>query len=77
MLSWLSSDNPNEEKCYKLLRDMEVINADGFFFYDDSDPLVDLPETSSDVLTPTPSLCNDKRPMEPPLQEDGQKIKKE
>jgi hypothetical protein len=55
---------------------MEVINEDGFFAYDDSDPLVDLSETNSGVLTPSAGLCNDKRPMEPSLQEDGQKIKK-
>jgi hypothetical protein len=76
LLSWLSSDNPDEEKCYKLLRDMEVINEDGYFAYDDSDPLIDLSETSSDVLAPPATLCNDKRPMEPSHQDDGQKIKK-
>jgi hypothetical protein len=68
LLSWMSFDNPDEEKWYKLLRDIEVINEDGFFAYDDSNPLVDLPETSSDLLTPTTALCNDKRPMEPSLQ---------
>jgi hypothetical protein len=76
LLSWLFSDNPDEEKCYKLLRDMEVINEDGYFAYDDSDPLADLSGTASDVLAPPASLCNDKRPMEPSHQEDGQKIKK-
>jgi hypothetical protein len=80
LLSWLSSDNPDEEKCYKLLRDMEVINEDGFFAFDDSDPLVDLsesnPESNSGVLLPPAALGNDKRPMEPSLLEDGQKIKK-
>jgi hypothetical protein len=76
LLSWLSSDNPDEEKCYKLLRDMEVINEDGYFAYDDSDPLIDLSGTSYDVLARPATLCNDKRPMEPSHQEDGQKIKK-
>jgi hypothetical protein len=55
---------------------MEVINEDGYFAYDDSDPLVDLSGTASDVLAPPASLCNDKRPMEPSHQEDEQKIKK-
>jgi hypothetical protein len=35
---------------------MEVINEDGYFAYDDSDPLIDLSETSSDVLAPPATL---------------------
>jgi hypothetical protein len=34
ILSWLGSDIPNEERCYNLLREMEVVNEDGHFAYD-------------------------------------------
>jgi hypothetical protein len=34
ILSWLNSDTPDEEKCYNLLREMEVVNDDGHFVYD-------------------------------------------
>jgi hypothetical protein len=34
ILSWLGSDIPDEEKCYNLLREMEVVNEDGHFAYD-------------------------------------------
>jgi hypothetical protein len=33
-LSWLNTDNPNETKCYNLLREMELVNDEGYYSYD-------------------------------------------
>jgi hypothetical protein len=34
ILAWLSADNPNEDRCYNLLREMELVNEDGYYNYD-------------------------------------------
>jgi len=34
MITWLAAENPNEERCYNLLKEMELINDEGRFVYD-------------------------------------------
>jgi hypothetical protein len=34
LLSWLGAENPDEERCYDLLRDMELVDDSGHFVYD-------------------------------------------
>jgi hypothetical protein len=37
ILAWLSADNPDEDRCYNLLREMELVNEDGYFNYEQED----------------------------------------
>lgn len=34
LLGWLAADKPDEERCFSLLREMELVDDDGFFTYD-------------------------------------------
>jgi hypothetical protein len=37
LLEWLSAENPDEERCFNLLRDMELVDEDGFYMYEGED----------------------------------------
>jgi hypothetical protein len=34
LLSWIGAENPDEERCYDLLREMELVDDSGHFVYD-------------------------------------------
>jgi hypothetical protein len=34
LLSWLGAENPDEERCYDLLREIELVDDSGHFVYD-------------------------------------------
>jgi hypothetical protein len=37
LLEWLGVENPDEERCFNLLRDMELVDEDGFYMYEGED----------------------------------------
>jgi hypothetical protein len=37
LLEWLGAENPDEERCFNLLRDMELVDEDGFYMYEGED----------------------------------------
>jgi hypothetical protein len=51
----MNSDIPDEEKCYNLLREMEVVNDDGHFAYDVKEENVVAEQQIEDPL-PTTAL---------------------
>ncbi|KAM0844799.1 hypothetical protein ACQ4PT_056815 [Festuca glaucescens] len=50
ILSWLNTDNPDETKCYNLLREMELVNDEGYYSY-----VQDMEQSiaTTDLLQPT------------------------
>ncbi|KAM0887827.1 hypothetical protein ACQ4PT_028735 [Festuca glaucescens] len=50
ILSWLNTDNPDETKCYNLLREMELVNDEGYYSYDQD---MEQSIATTDLLQPT------------------------
>jgi hypothetical protein len=51
ILAWLTADKPDEDRCYNLLREMELVNEDGYFNYEQEDFDQDQGKESKDTET--------------------------